>query len=299
MYKFIGTCLIMLLYFSGPLQACDVCGCASSGNLLSLIPQHANNFVSMGWRFVNFNTQLPATPGEDDFHQWEIRGAFYPLPKVQVIGILPFNYRTRKEEGSPTTQLTGLGDAMLMVNYSFVKTPDTVVSPSRHFLAAGLGVKLPTGKFEQEEIQKNPTPGSFQLGTSSTDWLFHVLYAYRYNNWGVSMDLSARLNNMNAENYLFGDQLGGILSLSYTARLKTMSILPYAGVYGEYMGKDVQNRLYQPGTGGKGLFATVGGEVYKGNISIGVNWQQPFAQEYADGEMEAGSRLMTRISYLF
>ncbi|MFY7786593.1 MAG: hypothetical protein ACOVQA_01850 [Thermoflexibacteraceae bacterium] len=301
-YLFFLLNLITISYST----ACDICGCGVGGYYLGLLPQFNRNFVGLRYRYMSFDSHLGV--GTDDrfrttetFRTAELWGRFYPHKKVQVLAFVPYSFNEQNESGT-TRHLNGLGDMSVLVNYNLLNTTtDTVPRLWNHVIWLGGGVKLPTGRFayNENDAQQVANP-NFQLGTGSTDFVLNAIYTVRYKNIGINTDISAKLNTANSENYLFGHRVSGnILGFYAKSFPNYWTVMPHAGLYAEYSNKNTQHGQVIPETGGTLCAGVLGVEVQHRWLSVGANFQEPFAQNLSDGHVKAKSRFMVQCSILF
>lgn len=291
--------LFALIFFFGYVQVwgCDVCGCAASGGMMGIMSNYKSNFVSFGWRYSRFSASENLDGGRDYFQQPDLRVGLRLNRRIQIQAILPYNLNTHVADEEKSFY-KGLGDGWAMAEFTAFQSKDSTASAFRHFLSLGTGIKIPTGKFDLEN-QENPMPANFQMGSGSWDYLLHVFYNIRLKSLGLSMDISGRLNTANTQDYRFGDQLAGTVYLSWLFQSSKASIMPFAGIYHEQLGKNVHNNVYQYGTGGSGTFGTMGIEAQMKRWGIRVTYTPHLSSTYAEGEISGGNRLGASLSFLF
>ncbi|MEZ4772116.1 MAG: hypothetical protein R3D00_02965 [Bacteroidia bacterium] len=287
----------ILFWGYGQVWGCDVCGCAASGGMMGMMSNYKSNFVSFGWRYSRFYASENLDGGLDYFQQADVRVGLRLNKRLQIQAILPYNLNTHiADEGK--SHYKGPGDSWAMVEFTAFQSKDSTKFPLRHFLSLGTGIKTPTGKFDLEN-QENPMPANFQMGSGSWDYLLHVFYNVRFHEWGLSMDISGRINTLNAQQYRFGDQLAGTIYLSWLLQSSRASIMPFAGVYHEQLGRNVHKNVYQSGTGGTGTYATLGVEAQMKRWGIRTTYTPHLSSTYAEGEISGGNRLSASLSFLF
>lgn len=295
--------LFLIVFTKIDVTACDICGCGSGSYYFGLMPQFHKNFVGMRYRYSAFDSHLGLGYGglfatQEVFRTTEIWGRFYPHRKVQMLAFLPYQFNSQKEKGG-TKNLNGLGDAVITANYNVFNTLyDTTVF--KHSFWIGGGMKLATGKHEYDESNMaqvaNP---NFQLGTGSNDFMLTANYTLRYRKFGVNTDLTYKINTQNAENYRFGNRLSGNLQGFYVKRIGSVGFMPNAGLYFENSATDLKNNYLVENTGGNLLAATLGMEVFFKSISMGINFQQPIAQNLANGQIKSQNRVLLHLTFLF
>ena len=101
--------------------------------------------------------------------------------------------------------------------------------------------------------------------------------------------------------YRFGSQLvSQLLYFMEKPIFKTAEIIPNIGFRGEWIAKDLFPNGYKVhSTGGAGAFISGGVNLKNNDWLFGASVIQPLAFEYADGEVNARTRLELQVSFLF
>jgi hypothetical protein len=295
--------LFVFIFIETNLIACDICGCGSGSYYIGLMPQFHKNFVGIRYRYSIFDSHLGHShhgifATQETFRTTEIWGRFYPHQKVQVLAFLPYQFNSQAENGV-TKNLQGLSDALIITNYNIFNTLyDTTVF--KHSFWLGGGMKLATGKYqyEQADHQQVANP-NFQLGTGSNDFILTANYLIRYRKFGLNTDVSYKINTKNSQNYRFGNRLSGNLQVFYIRNLGSLGMMSSAGFYFEKSAIDLRNGYLVENTGGGLVAGTLGLDVFFKNISVGVNFQNPLAQNLADGQIKAQNRVLGHFTFTF
>lgn len=286
--------------------ACDICGCNMSGNYGGIYPQFTKNII--GFRYghqifnhpntdLNFNGSSRVV--QDQFQTYEVWGRFYPHPRVQVFAFVPYRINTR-EETERTTELSGIGDMSVMVNYTLFNTGDSITrGPWKHAFLVGAGVKLPTGKYMQRDERRVSLPSQFQLGTGAYTYILNANYTLRYGQWGMNLDYAYRFNTENERSYRFGDQWSTAGNLFYTINRGSTAFLPNAGVSYEHYGIDEEFGVDKEQTGGELFLFNTGLDVYVDRFFVRATVQVPLSQEIPFAQPATEARLSIGVSYTF
>ena len=288
---------ILLLIVSST-SACDICGCSVSGNTIGILPHYQRSFIGLRTFYQHFENVNPLYEDDDiqDYYlQNNLWGRIALGQRWQLIGVLPYriNHRTF---GNQT--LNGIGDVSLMSNYTIFNTIDSSKS-YRHHLMVGTGLKLPTGDFMEDALFQD-IPANFRLGTGSVDVLFSLVYTIQIQDFILSMNSNYQLTSTNsARDYRYGSQFNTMTYVAYQRLYDKWAFQPFVGISYEYINKDEHYQYEQIGTGGQATYSIVGVETVYQSLSLGVNWQLPLSQNYADGEIISHPRLMASIAYIF
>lgn len=287
----------ILIFFAKSSLACDVCGCSSNANYFGILPQFKQHFVGVKYSNLSFNSQhLPSLSGQvvsskELLQRAEIWARFYPTKRLQLFAFVPYQINLKTEEGN-TTQTNGLSDISVLANYILINTGDSGSFSWRHSLSIGGGIKAPTGKFDEKGIP------SLQIGTGTWDYLFNAIYTLRYKQIGMNVDANLRLNSSNS-NYQFGNRLTSSVRFFYWKKMRMSSILPHVGMMVEYAEKDIQEMVIQKYTGGTGMYAATGFDVYFRKLAIGGLLALPISENLNEGLVKTNQRLSLQILYLF
>jgi hypothetical protein len=280
--------------------ACDACACSFGGNYVGVLPQFSRSFVGVRHYYRSFNTSGMyngnKVTANDIFNRTEIWGRYVPHKRIQIFGFLPFVDNTQEIVGNhhPMT-VSGLGDALLNSNYTIINTGDSSFM-AKQLLLLGLGVKLPTGKFEQkhDNILLHP---NLQAGTGSVDYQASIIYVLRYNSFGISTDVSYRFNGINSNKYRFGERFSTNANLFYRYRTGSIVLMPLAGYTYEFAYADTQNNFIDVNTGGTTSLSNLGFDLYLEKFIVNTLVQLPVS--YSNIESSPNPRLMLGLSYLF
>lgn len=278
-------------------SACDMCGCAMGGNYSGIYPQFTQNLI--GFTYQNRDFKHPSTVlnfnGEsrvlsDSFDSYELWGRFYLNPRVQVLAFLPYRIHSRTET-LRSTQISGIGDMSAMVNYTVFNTADTMRITLKHSLLAGVGIKLPTGKYQQRDESGSSLPAQFQVGNGAYAVTANVNYTLRYRNWGSQFDFNYRHNTTNEWQYSFGNQSAVNVNFFYSWVQNSIVVLPSIGMSIENYLKDEEYGTEKPETGGEILLLNAGTDIYFKQFFARVNIQKPLKQNLPFAQPNAGIRM--------
>jgi hypothetical protein len=301
--------LSFLLVISENTRACDACGCSLGANYFGILPQFNKNFAGVRYSQSRFNAHmhhegstLPDEYSTDTFIRAELWGRFYLSPKIQLFAFVPYHYNTM-EGNEQNAVVSGLGDITTSAQFLLLNTGEDLQSRFRHTLRAGAGVKLPTGKFDEEDGGILLTP-NFQRGTGSVDFIVNGLYTARLNKVGMNTEVGYKINTRNKEDYRFGNQFNSAVSFFYWQNFKKakVSLLPNAGVYFEQAAKHQDGETKKPNTGGHATFFSYGIETYIGPLALGINVKTPLHEELnteTGVDLQAGDRLNMHVTLNF
>lgn len=288
---------------------CDLCGCSTSSGSFGFGTLSNANFVGVRYIYQNFESRngiFENSPKSKEVFNTLQLWAQVPISKsFYVSANLPYQDLTRKFQGK-NENLNGLGDSSVIGWYKlqFYKKQkeeeeevdfNKAKEPSGHSLQFGLGVKLPTGKFE-ERLADNVNPG-FQVGTGSWDGIFSLGYNYGSDKIGVNSLFSYYLKGENKNEYQFGNQFSYAVNVYTVFSRKKMNIMPFVGVSG-----DVYNSIKQYGetlrdTDGNIVNTSLGSELAIKNFIFGASYTLPISQNLFGDAVKSKQRFSVYVNY--
>jgi hypothetical protein len=296
MKKIIVICFLLV---SVSAFSCDACGCSASGGSMGFSSMLDNNFVGLRYFKQSYTSKdgiFANSPWIDEnFNTIQAWGRIPLTNKIQISALAPYHFNERALTKG-TENITGLGDITIIGLYSIYETQkDSTIFV--HRLNAGIGIKMPTGKFD-EANNSGTVNQSFQLGTGSWDYQLVSEYVIKRKKLGLNTMLNYVFKTENEKNYQYGNQFNYSSTLFYLFELKNEAkIAPQFGIAGEVYQTNKQHGIDLPNTAGDILFSKFGIEAGKDKFSIGVNAMLPINQNLSSGNMEANYRWSINLNY--
>ncbi len=261
--------VIFLLLFTSKAFACDVCSCGASNNSVFTNAIHGN-FIGMTYNHMYFQYKegiSEDSPKADDYiNTVTVTGQYQINDRFLVNTNVPyrFNYRNTSEE---EVSIKGVGDV------SITGLASVLNKNSSHTLKLGVGLKLPTGKFDLEKSESNKT-SSTQLGTGSLDILLPMQYAYAWNQFSFNVNATYFIKNTNSEEFKYGNQTQINTSVAYSVPLKNNYIIsPYVGLSYDDFEASERFEIIDKRTSGYMTNTNFGIQMESERIIVGVNSQ--------------------------
>lgn len=277
---------------------CDACGCSASGGSMGFGSMLNNNFVGLRYMKQSYTSRdgiFANSPWIDENFNTIQAWARVPVTdKIQISALVPYHFNERQLTAG-TENIEGLGDITVMALYTVFETKKDSTFFT-HKINLGGGVKLPTGKFK-EANNLGSVNQSFQLGTGSWDFPLVSEYVIKHKNLGLNTTLNYIFKTENSKNYQYGDQFNYAGTFFYLFDLKSVQIVPQAGLAGEVYQTNQQHGLDLPNTAGDILFSKFGIEAGKDKFSVGINAMLPINQNLSSGNMEANYRWSINLNY--
>lgn len=286
-------------------QACDVCGCSVSSQSLGLLPQFSKHFVGVQYMYSSSSSSHPSLfagkaneESSQIYQNTQLWGRFQLNRQFQIFAFVPYiqNANTTSTE---KTELNGLGDASIIINYAI---PIPEKADKKRMLLAGLGIKMPVGKFNSHtNIQGNGLPNT-QTGTGSWDYLANINYTHKSGQIGYNIDIAYVMTTANKWEYKFGNRLNSSAMIFWWKEQNKIKFAPQAGLRVEYSlhdYDDYRKKWLNEQTGGIITFATFGTQLFFKNFGAKATISVPAYQQYAAGYVHSNSRFEGGIFILF
>jgi len=292
---------VLLIALGLESQACESCGCSVASGGLGFLSQVRANYIGVRWQHAAFKGidrgfHNTGNVTQDDFNRIELRGRYFLTRRLHLNVVLPYIYNNRNSFSAPV-QVKGLGDPSLLLIANLIDKDAGDEPLLSHFLSVGAGIKLPLGRYNGD--QADHIPDNFNTGSGSTDFQFRLNYNLSFKAFGLSTSVSHQMNTRNKEDYKFGDQYAASSVVFWQKGIGEISLLPYAGLYVEKIEQDeLQPDFSQHGSGGRGVFATLGAEIYIDRFSFNAYYQAPLSNNYAADEVIAQNRISLGINFL-
>ncbi len=293
--------LVAFTFCFGNVNACDLCGCSTTSGSSSFGDLSMSNFI--GFRYIH--QQFESRDGifenspksEERFNTYQLWGRFPINQNFYISTIIPFQDLTRNFKDR-SEHLSGLGDVNVIGWYAFKfykkETQGEVdfnatKERSNHALSLGLGIKFPTGKFE-EELADKVNPG-FQIGTGSLDVFPTIMYTFNKNNFGIVANATYYFKSENKNDYKFGNQISYATSLFYSIDTKRFGIKPFLEISGDRYDTIEQFGETLKDTDGRILNGSFGSEFNRGKFVLGFKFTFPIEQDLLNGTVESQKQM--------
>lgn len=276
---------------------CDACGCSASGGSMGFASMLNTNFVGiryMNQKYKSNDGLYSNSPWyNENFNSIQVWARIPVTKKIQVSTLIPFHFNSR-ETATGNQEISGIGDLTILGMYQLYQTHKDSTFFA-HTLQVGLGIKVPTGKYD--DANSGAVNPSFQLGTGSWDYLFATEYTIRRKKFGLNSMLNYVFKTENSKAYQFGNQFNYSETLYYLYEKNALSFAPQIGIAGEVYGSNYQHGQKLAKTSGDVFFGKVGFEIGRNKLSAGVNAMLPINQNLAGNRVESKYRLSFNVNY--
>lgn len=284
---------------------CDLCSCSTGSGSFGFGTLNNANFV--GLRYINqtFESRngifVDSPKSIETFNTYQLWTQLPVNDTFFVTVNLPYQHLKRTLKAT-TESLKAMGDISSIAWYKlqfYKKAKDSLnldgaKEASGHSLLFGLGVKLPTGKFE-EALANNVNPG-FQVGTGSVDGILSLGYNYAKNKVGVNTLVSYYFKGENKNEYQFGNQLSYSANFYKVVPFEKMNLISFVGMSGDVYDTITQYGQTLSDTNGNILNGTLGTELVLKKLIFGVNYTLPIHQDLFGGNVESKNRFSLYIN---
>ncbi len=305
MKKYYSLIIILFLFISVSSHACEICGCGHGNFQIGLLPNFNKGFLGLRYTTSQFNSTLSTDASQfshDYYKTAEVWGGFN-IKKWQVMAFVPYLF-ARKVSDDSTTELNGLGDITLLINYKVLGSVSLSRNEKvtvRHDLFIGGGIKLATGVNQIDITIQNFNIGDFnsQVGTGSTDFIFNATHNLLWNKSGIVTNLTYRVNTSNKQDYRFGNRAYANMAYYYTFGKGDLKVRPNIGLnyqsnaVNSFAGAEVE------GSNGYNLNSMIGANVSRNKIGVTAAVFIPFSQDMYNGQTKLQSRIVLGLTYSF
>jgi hypothetical protein len=299
--KMILSIIFSLVIFTSAF-ACDICGCGLGNYYIGMLPQFSRSFFGLRYQYRQFHTQLTSDQTQfsnDIFQSLELWGGVNIGKKWQMLAFIPYNINKQHSDDG-ITDTHGLGDIAVLMNYKIfdkesINKQNSSITQQLWF---GGGIKIPTGKVEIDPDDPEVVAvANSQMGTGSTDVMINGMYAIRIKKIGINTTANYKLNTKNKFDYQFGNKFTANSFAYYSIESKKINFAPNIGLMYEHSAGNKLKGAFVDQTGGYVALAAAGIELNLNKVSIGVNTQIPFIQNFADGQTQTRSRVMCHVTF--
>lgn len=283
-------------------SACEICGCGVGNYYIGILPQFKSHFIGIRYHYNKFNTKLVSDPSQysNDFYQTvELWSGWNIGKRFQLLTLIPVNFN-HQESDEGITNLKGLGDAIVVMNYKIFDINSKTNSGKNisQQLWLGTGLKLPTGKFEIDPNDPDiASAANMQLGSGTTDILLNGMYNVRVGKIGVTTQANYKISGTNEDEYRFGNKFSASSFISYGLSAKNTTITPNFGLLYENTAESKLQSSKVDLTGGSLLQGALGVEFGFNKIAVGFNAQLPIAQNFAENQTKQKIQGMVHVTF--
>ncbi len=300
-------------HIHSPLKVfCDLCGCSTSSGSSGFGTLDNLSFVGLRYMYQDYESRdgifSNSPTSQEQFNTYQVWGRIPVNEAFSLNLIVPYQDLYRNFEDR-TEHINGLGDVTVLGWYQLKffkkhKAHDEVDfnheaeerELSAHRLNLGMGLKLPTGEFE-ERLTDRINPG-FQVGTGSLDAVFSVMHSYSKNKLGVNTSATYYLKTENKNEYRFGNQFSFSSNMHYNLPLKKSAFSPFLGVSGDVYDAIKQFGEDLPDTNGTIVNGTFGTEFMISKFIVGANYTIPLSQNLFGDNVTSKKRVMLYLNYI-
>lgn len=300
--------LFFLITLAGSIpaaHACDICGCAARNAIMGVFPQFHSNMIGIRGQYRSsihprtaLNQNGESQVYEDRFYTQELWLRYYPGKRWQFFGFIPYHLNQRIES-IRTTTIHGIGDVYGSMNYTLWNTGEQVDKRWKNTWIAGLGLRLPTGKYQQRDETKLMLPVGLQAGTGAYSFLFQTNYTTRLDKVGLNANVQYWMNTKNELDLKPGNQFTSALSAFYWYQRGSLVLLPYTGATVEIQEQDVEFEQLKAHTGGEAIQGSLGIDLYYKRMLFQALYQSPLWYNKSVSQPREGYRLSVGAALFF
>ncbi|MFK7807973.1 MAG: hypothetical protein AB8F74_09265 [Saprospiraceae bacterium] len=278
--------------------SCDVCGSNIGNTGIGLLTDYRSNFLRLNYNLNPFESSTErGYLIKDDFHQVDLSLRYAVTDRIRLMAQVPYASKSRSVQEETLTE-QGLGDISINANYIFLENQSFLWNTKLH-VEAGLGVSLPTGRFDAKLHDRN-LPESFNLGNGALGYNAQANVVWTYNSAGLVLNIFHQVNTETDSGYRFGNPSSLRLTAFKAWNKGNLQWIPNLGLGLEQLSSDRYARGSNvPNTGGKGLFLSTGINIQTQKWLAGLSYALPVADDFAVEATTVKGRINGQISFLF
>jgi hypothetical protein len=304
MKRYIVIGALMSLSFTVE-AGCDMCSL-----YLGVHPNQVKRGITMRYRYSQFQTnhlhnhdsehQHSTSNNETyirEYQSLEVWTQWMPFKKLQVLAMIPYSMNAMYSGNSVIDAYNNIGDAQVLGRYQLYRS-EFDSTDWQHRIVGGLGLKLPTGSYE-DSSQMEYLDQHLQNGTGSWDLIFNLGYLIKYRNWGYNQEIIYKYNNANKNNFRFASQVNLNGNLFYQYTQSDWSFIPSVGYLIEHAGLDQYNGATIETSNGTTMYALINLDLYWRRIGLQGSYQGMVIEDFNDPSMHNQNKWVFGISYNF
>ncbi|MEO9953407.1 hypothetical protein [Nonlabens sp.] len=286
---------------------CDLCGCTTSSGSSGFGTLNDVSFIGLRYIHQSYESRdgifVNSPTSEENFNTYQIWSKVPLSKKFSINAMVPFQDLSRKRN-TGSEHISGLGDVTVIGWYQhvFYEKPEgyKVIFenkvPTGHQLNFGLGVKLPTGEFE-EELTDRINPG-FQVGTGSVDVLASISHSYSKNKLGINTLATYYFKTENKNEYRFGNQFSVSSNAYYNIPFTKSALSPFLGLSADVYDSIEQFDEQLVDTDGYIFNGSIGTEYKFDQFVLGASYTLPIVQDLFGGDVESQNKFLLYANFV-
>jgi hypothetical protein len=322
-HRTISAVLTALMTIAATANACDFCNCLYGINpfyneknkiAIHFLTQHSSTVpiaASAGTnaafiqpfsfgrssieRMMHGTPAASAAGSSEKRRTVELSFQQYLSERIFLTAIVPFTSIEMTTTASRT--ITGNGDVTVLGRYILT---DMMLDDMDYTLAAGAGIKLPTGDHSSKEADGTLMDPREQLGTGTIDGIANLFFITNLGTFTAGMDLTAKINTKDGDDSRIGHSASLNTYLShdlYRINSSLFALLGIAGIRAEYSGKDRIRGITDPASGVQSLYINIGGQLILDVVKFNASLLLPILQNRPSGGADEGSRLFMGMQF--
>lgn len=303
---------LLILFFAATSftsMACDICGCGAGSYYIGILPEFNSKIIGLRYRSSQITTHLSPEgkrtylSTDESYHNIEVWAGWTLKERFKIMANVPMSFNSKIKEKVSDSK-AGLADITMQGYYRILRTKRSVGKAENAKLLVqdlwlGVGIKVPTGKYNPSDKNNNSSTNLFQLGTGSWDFILNGMYDLRLQDLGFNLTSSYKINTTNNYNYYYGNRFSSSFQVYHKFRFNNKFMLsPNVGVHYEQSIKDLDAGIKVRASGGTAIYGTLGLELQFNQISFGGNWQPILQQNLGSGTVQSGNRAMVHLSVM-
>jgi len=269
--------LIILLAWSQLIIACDICGCGISSLPGGILPRLNQQILGISYSYTNFkhrevseSISANGSRVRQDFqNRADLIVRLNPYRRSQLVIQVPYIVNHRVEDLGKST-IQGIGDLSIQYHHHLIDPLKWIDKDYNLILLGGVGLNMPTGKYQQRDMHRQLIPNGFQVGSGSWAMSTHLNSIISNDKHGLHIELQAQINSTNEIQYKRGNYYRSAINYFKNFTMRKGAIVCSLGLQYEYFSQDLDFQTPKTNTGGQFLQAQQRVDFISNNMNVGV-----------------------------
>ncbi len=301
--KKIFTIILATFIQSYQLFGCDVCGggSLSTNSNLGYINTLQKPFLMLSHQRINFQSTLIEDFINDKISISQLQ--YNWIPRTNVILSASANIKSLSRSISGSSQdnfsYTALGDVQFNSNFKIYDNRDSIFHLNKHLCYIGTSIKLPSGKYQIRDHNKQLIPLNQQPGNGAYGISFSTFYAYKNPNFGLNVNGKVTFFTENELNYQNGSQFTFSFGIFKPFKVNKTLIIPQFAYNHEFLNADSEFKEELPTTRNNIKILNSQIEILHNNLIVTAGYHLILEQLNLLNNQKIGNRLNLGIGWIF
>lgn len=254
----------------------------------------------------------PLTSNVETYTVTSLEAQWYLNSRTLSYLYLPY-IANRRNLNTPLNEVmkkNGLGDILVGGKYYLYNSALYRTRPNfKQYLLFGVGMKFPTGSYNDFDSKTNEIEPTLQPGSGTTDFLLSADYQLQFKHFILQAAATYRINQENRYTYRYGNRLNiGVEALYEWSVDSNLEIVPNVSLQlTDAKSNELNGKLINGfpagsdrfGTGGKVMWGGIGMAFKAKNTQVQFDYYLPLSEELIGGQLSYNQQLEVALRWDF